>query len=313
MKILVPAHVELSLDLPDGVSAVPFDVDRPLSSEHYDAEALVEWDCSRPWLNENVPHLVNMRWIQSLRAGPDGVLAAPLRPETIVTSGASLHNATVAEHTVALMLTLVRRIPLLLERQAAHLWDKSEFRSPAVRPDGQLMSLLGARVLIWGFGSIAATLAPILTALGAEVTGVARSAGTRHGYPVIATEGLLDELPTTDILVNILPSTPETKHALDADVIGALPSHAMVVNVGRGATVDEDALVDALRSGALAGAGLDVASKEPLPPESPLWDAPGIVITPHIAGGRPLGGDKLIERNVRHLLAGEPLENMVER
>ena len=166
-------------------------------------------------------------------------------------------------------------------------------------------------MVVWGFGGIAATLAPHLAALGAHVTGVARSAGERHGFPVVAVDELPRLLPGTDVLLMILPATPDTERALNAELLALLPAHAWLVNVGRGATVDEGALLDALRSGRLGGAALDVFATEPLPPDSPLWDEPNVIVTPHAAGGRPLGAAELITANLAALRDGRPLRNVV--
>jgi phosphoglycerate dehydrogenase-like enzyme len=168
-------------------------------------------------------------------------------------------------------------------------------------------------VLVWGFGGIGQTLAPLLAGLGASVRGVARSAGTRAGFDVIAEDDLDGALPETDVLVMILPATPATEKALDARRLAALPRHAYVVNVGRGTTVDEDALVEALETGEIAGAALDVTAVEPLPGGSPLWDAPNLLLTPHAAGGRPVGADALVAENVAAFLQGSELRNVVER
>jgi phosphoglycerate dehydrogenase-like enzyme len=142
---------------------------------------------------------------------------------------------------------------------------------------------------------------------------VARSAGERSGFAVIAEESLERELRRTDVLIMILPATAGTLRALDAPRLAELPPHAYVVNVGRGSTVDEPALVAALAAGRLAGAALDVTDTEPLPADSPLWSAPNLVLTPHAAGGRPVGADDLIAANLRALLAGRGLRNVVER
>jgi phosphoglycerate dehydrogenase-like enzyme len=149
----------------------------------------------------------------------------------------------------------------------------------------------------------------------------ARGAGPRHraqrGGAVRLPGGGRGDLPAelgrTDVLVVILPSTPDTANALDGDRLAALPSHAYVVNVGRGATVDESALVAALVDGRIAGAALDVTAVEPLPADSPLWEAPHLVLTPHAAGGRPVGADGLLSHNLAALLEGEELRNVVER
>jgi phosphoglycerate dehydrogenase-like enzyme len=129
---------------------------------------------------------------------------------------------------------------------------------------------------------------------------------------VVDESHLRDQLAQTDVLIMILPSTPATRGALDADTLAALPAHAWVVNVGRGDAVDEPALMDALRGGRIGGAALDVTSIEPLPADSPLWDTPNLIITPHAAGGRPLGALDLLAENVNALLAGRPLRNVVE-
>ena len=153
--------------------------------------------------------------------------------------------------------------------------------------------------------------APLYAALGAHVVGVARTPRTDGPFPVV--DDVDAVLPTADVLVMILPTAPSTDRALDAGRLALLPRAAWLVNVGRGSTVDEDALADALRAGALAGAALDVTQTEPLPVDSPLWDLPNVLLTPHAAGGRPRGAAALIAANARARLAGEPLTNLVDR
>jgi phosphoglycerate dehydrogenase-like enzyme len=111
----------------------------------------------------------------------------------------------------------------------------------------------------------------------------------------------------------VLPATPATRHALDATVFAQLPPHAWVVNVGRGATLDEAALLAAIREGGIAGAALDVFATEPLPADSPLWDEPRVLISPHAAGGRPVGADLLLQDNIAAFVREEPLRNLVRR
>src|SRR5699024_3094563 len=180
------------------------------------------------------------------------------------------------------------------------------FGSPAA-----FTTLTGAHVVIWGFGGIGTRLAGYLHMLGARVTGVAQSAGERDGHPVVTADELPGVLPSADVLVNILPATPATAGIVDADVLAALPEHAWLVNVGRGATVDETDLVAALEAGSIAGAALDVFAIEPLPTTSALWQAPDVILPPHCAGGRPDHPEALIEEHLRRLLAGEDLLNPV--
>ena len=155
--------------------------------------------------------------------------------------------------------------------------------------------------------------APVTLIEKSATTAAPRSAAERAGFPVVAEEELDAELRRTDVLVMILPATEATTRALDAARLRALPRHAYVVNVGRGTTVDEPALVAALAEGRIAGAALDVTEVEPLPADSPLWDAPNLLLTPHAAGGRPVGSDELVAANLAALLAGGELRNVVAR
>ncbi|MBW8762612.1 MAG: phosphoglycerate dehydrogenase, partial [Microbacterium sp.] len=141
--------------------------------------------------------------------------------------------------------------------------------------------------------------------------GIARSSGERSGVPVVAESDASELLGRTDVLVSLLPATAETAELFDASVFESLKPGAVFVNVGRGATVDESALIDALASGRLRSAAIDVTRTEPLPADSALWDTPNLVITPHVAGNRPVGSSALIDENVRRLLADEELLNRV--
>jgi len=314
MKVLLPDNVDLSdLALPPSVSAVVYGVGEPIAEEHTDAEVLVVWGNPAAQLRDFAARLKRLRWVQTLAAGPDAVLAAGFAPEVLVTSGRGLHDRTVAEHTLALLLAAARRVDLMTRAQIGHRWaDELGGNQPLKDPD-HFRTLRDAHVVVWGFGSIAATTAPLLTAFGARVTGVARTGGSRDGYPVVTEAEFPSVLPTADALVMILPAVPSTRHAFNASVAAMLPRHAWVVNVGRGATLDEGALLDAVRSGRLGGAALDVTETEPLPPSSPLWDEPDIIISPHAAGGRPLGAPALILANLEAFRAGRPLRNLVDR
>ena len=311
MKLLLPDSLRFSLKVPPEVSVVSYDASRPVPPEHLDAEALVVWGSSGGDVAAVADRMPYLRWVQTLAAGPESVLAAGFPDRVILTSGAGLHDRTVTEHATALVLALLRRLPAAGTAQAERRWADELGGVQPLHPDGAITSLIDARVLIWGFGNIGQTLAPVLRQLGAEVRGVARTAGLRSGFQVVAEDELESELPKTDVLVMILPSTEATRDALDARRLAALPPHAYIVNVGRGSTVDEDALVAALDAGGIAGAALDVTATEPLPSGSPLWEVRNLILTPHAAGGRPVGADALISDNVAALLAGEPLRNRI--
>ncbi len=313
MKLLLPDSIPLHPAVPEGVHVVTYDAAAPVPDAHLDAEALVVWGSSRDHLAAVAGRMPRLRWVQTLAAGPDAVLAAGFLDEVVITAGSGLHDRPVAEHALALVLGLVRRLPAAARAQAEHRWADELGGLQPLHPDGPVTTLLDARVLVWGFGHIGQTLAPMLRALGAQVRGIGRSAGERSGFPVAAEQELPAELGRTDVLVMILPATPDTTNALDDGRLAALPPHAYVVNVGRGSAVDESALVAALVGGRIAGAALDVTAVEPLPADSPLWEAPNLVLTPHAAGGRPVGADELVSHNLAALMRGEQLRNVVER
>jgi phosphoglycerate dehydrogenase-like enzyme len=318
MKILVPGDVPFDavpeLDDPADV-AVPYRLSEPIPDAHVDAEALVTWVNAPALLADAAGRLKQLRWVQSLLAGPNRELNAGFDPAVAIASGVGLHDAPVAEHTLALILARVRRIDRTLTAQRQHVWDRAIMAEQTSAAESRHFTLIGARVTIWGFGSIAQRLAPYLRALGAYVTGVATTAGERHGFPVVTDAELDRLLPETDVLVSLLPGNAKTAHALSAHRFSLLQPHAHFINSGRGTTVDEAALLAALNEGRLAGAAIDVTETEPLPPDSPLWDAPNLIITPHIAGGRPQCVDQFLTAQVRAWKSGgaAALNNVVNR
>ncbi len=313
MKILLPTTVPEAPALPAGlgVELVSYDPAEPVANDHLDAEGLVVWGNPRTQLADSARRLTRLRWVQDLSAGTDVVQSAGFTTHATITSGRGLHDGPVAEHALALILAATRRLDLMATAHREHRWaqELGGVQQPGRFPG--LASLDGKNVTIWGFGSIGRTLAHHLAALGAVVTGIATHAGTRDGFPVVTDADLEQVLPGTDLLVAILPATESTRHVIGAAVFAALPDHAWVVNVGRGATLDQVALTAALHSGAVAGAALDVVETEPLPASSPLWDAPRTFITPHAAGGRPRGAGELLAHNIEALVNGSELRNVV--
>ncbi|TPX14571.1 uncharacterized protein E0L32_005263 [Thyridium curvatum] len=312
MKLLYPTSIELDIQSLTGfaVELHPYNVKIPIPEEHIDADIIVTWINSKENLEDAARRMKNLKWIQALAAGPNDVLEAGFdRSRTTITMGLGIHDRTVAEHTLALLLSGVRKLYEMRDAQRRAEWP-AHLGGPYPRR-GELTSLRGARVLVWGFGGIARELAPLLAALGARVRGVARTPGVRHGVEVLGDDRLPELLPETDALVMILPGSSSTRHALDAERLGLLPRHAWVVNVGRGVCVDEGALADALERGQIAGAALDVFETEPLPASSRLWKAPNLLVSPHAAGGRPEGCTDLIAENLRLFLASRPLKYAV--
>ena len=313
MKLLYPTSLKLDVQSLEGFSTtlVPYDVKELIPEEHIDADVLVTWTNSASNLSDAAKRLTKLRWIQSLAAGPNDVLNAGFPSSVVVTTGSGLHDRTVAEHALGLLLNGARRFYEMRDWQVQSRWPQHLGGPQPDRPKDRFTTLRDARVLIWGYGNIAKTLAPSLRLLGADVRGVARSRGVRDGVEVYAEDSLPELLPQTDALVMILPGSESTRNALGPERLRLLPRHAWVVNVGRGTSIDEDALVAALDAGEIGGAALDVFQTEPLPADSKLWRAPNCIVSPHAAGGRPQDAEQLIAYNLRRFLAGQELKNVI--
>lgn len=313
MKLLYPTSLELDIPSLEGysVTLAPYDVAAPeIPKEHHDADILVTWTNSASNLKFAKENLTNLRWIQSLAAGPNDILNAGFDASKVtITTGSGLHDRTVAEHALGLLLVAARRFYEMRDYQLQSKWPTHLGGPQPDRPKNRFTTLRDARVLVWGFGNIAKSLVPSLTLLGSEVKGVARTPGIRNGIEVYGEDRLVELLPQTDALVMILPGSDSTRHALNAERLKLLPKHAWVVNVGRGTSIDEEALADALQKGEIGGAALDVFETEPLPENSRLWKVPNLVVSPHAAGGRPQEAEVLIAYNLRRFLANQEVKN----
>ncbi len=285
------------------------------------AQADVLYFAGRPIDPALAPRL---RWAQFTSAGIGSLTGTPLaRSGLPVACASGAYSTTVAEMALALLLSLQRRLPRCAELQRARVW-----RGDMARIVGD--SSRGRTVGIVGYGSIGREVARLTQALGMTVLACKRQpqvraeshfrlegTGDPEGRIPAAWYGL-DRLPDMlarcDVVVVTLPGSPLTAKRLGRAELAALPAHAFLINVGRGSVIDESALLDALRAGRLAGAGLDVFAEEPLPPESPFWTEPGVILTPHIGSDTlsmpALAAEVLIE-NVRRDLAGQALLNVV--
>jgi phosphoglycerate dehydrogenase-like enzyme len=251
-----------------------------------------------------------LRWIGLTSAGYDVLLRAGVPPGVRMTYAVTVHGPAVAEHAVALLLALVRQLPRAFAAQAASRWD-----APAMM--NRLRSLEDLTVAVVGFGAIGGAIATRLRPLAKRIVGV-----SRLGHPdaradeMFAAARLHDALAQSDAVILAVSFSEQTRHLIDAAALRALPSHALVVNVARGAVVDGSALHRALAEDRLAGAALDVTDPEPLPPGDPLWQTPGVIVTPHIATfGSRATGQRLAaqyERNVERFARGAALEGTIE-
>lgn len=279
-----------------------------------DAQALVVWNSPRPLIHELIRSMPNLKWVQGVMAGVDHIISAPLPEHVMLSNGRGLHDAPTAELAVTLLLSGVRRMHRWRDFQSKATWDRAAYHLQ-LGPEAGLGTLEGAKVFILGMGSIGLEIARRLTPFGAVVEGIATQAGTRGGYTTHATKDLLKILPQADALISILPETPETRGIIGCDVFNAMQPHAWFVNAGRGSSVDEAALLEALQNKKIDGAAVDVTSVEPLPPESPLWGLENLIITPHVAGGGPRFYEKacaLLARNANNYIKGLSLENRID-
>lgn len=248
-----------------------------------------------------------LRWVHVGGVGVDwSLFPAIIESDVVLTNSRGIFDTSLPEYLLSLMLALAKDLPGTLRAQSRHAWEHR-----------LLEPLAGGRAVVVGAGSIARSASRLLHAMGVTTTLVGRAA---RDAPDGARIRAIDELPAllaeADWLIVLAPLTPATRGLIDADVLAALPRGARVVNIGRGPTLVEDALVDALRSGALAGAALDVFEEEPLPAESPLWDMPNVIVSPHIGGdeaGTPRAFTDAFLANLRRYLAGEPLQNVVDK
>lgn len=254
-------------------------------------------------------HGRSLRWFQTIAVGNDGFDKYGVPRGVLVTGPGSSSSAIVAEHAMAFLLSLSRRIPSLLELQARCEWKRGVALS--------MSSLSGKTLLVFGFGGIGRAVAERARAFGMRIVAVRRSAAPHPLADRVYGPGDLREaVAEADAIVLAASLNSETRRIFDANVLAACRPTAVLINVGRGDLLDQAALVDTLERGRLAGAGLDVVSPEPLPADSPLWRAPNLIISPHCAGAG--GADTMrdlaetVGRNLDLFLAGQPLTNVLD-
>ena len=269
----------------------------------------------------------NLKWIQAHSAGINIMLDKPVwQSQVILTTSSGIHSIPMAEQALAMMLAFRWKLLQMFQLQRQTEWPEGRWEKFA------MPELRGSTVGIVGYGSIGRELARLSQAIGMRVLALNRSGQRSRGAgyvipgtgdpdavipeKIYSTGGLFDMLPACDYVVLLTPLTSDNYHFFNAEAFSRMKPTAFFFNLGRGAVVDELALVDALRRGQIAGAGLDVFEQEPLPPDSPLWQLNNVIIFPHVGGFTPHYDDRacdLFAENLRRYLAGEPLLNLVER
>jgi D-2-hydroxyacid dehydrogenase (NADP+) len=253
--------------------------------------------------DEIFPELVDkmpmLRLIQALTTGTDHIQALLNLPKHVTLAAArGFHGPQMSELAFLFMLAFARKFPAVLEKQKRHYWDRCEQRL-----------LAGKTAVIVGVGRIAEELARRCKVFGMSVIGVS-SRASAEGFDAIYPRAQLPEAAgRADFLIVLAPLTKENRHLVDAAAIDAMKPEGVLINIARGGVVDEDALLKALAAKRIAGAGLDVFQKEPLPPDSPLWDAPNVIITSHVGGMSEEYADQvmpLLVDNLRAFVDGKP-------
>jgi phosphoglycerate dehydrogenase-like enzyme len=260
---------------------------------------------------------LHLRWFQFPGAGVDNLQRTGLLRKgspVIVTSVAGIHAIPISEYVFASMLMFARHFPEMVQLQQQHNWAYGR-RWNALRGT----ELYGKTLGVIGLGGIGRRIAQLGRAFGMRVLGLRRSANGETGDPDVdelyPPHRLRDLLGASDYIVLAVPLTPETERMIGEHELLAMRPTAYLVNISRGRVIDEQALIRALQSGWIAGAGLDVTVEEPLPKDSPLWDMPNVILTPHMSGLTDQYSTRLTEvftENLRRYRAGEPLLHVVD-
>jgi len=263
---------------------------------------------------EQLRQAPRLKWVHATSAGVAQLMYPEFRSSGIVLTNASgVHAPAMAEHIVGMIVAMARNFPGSIRFQLQRKWSQQEIWDGPSRP----RELSGGVALVVGFGAVGRAVAERLHAFGMHIWAVTRSgkAGTSLAERVFPAAELNEALPSADCVILAAPETPETQHLIGAEQLAAMKRSAFLVNVARGSLVDQGALITALEKRAIAGAALDVASPEPLPPESPLWSLENVLITPHTSGISErnwLRQTELLLDNLERWFNGQPLRNRVD-
>ncbi|MEC0239262.1 D-2-hydroxyacid dehydrogenase [Paenibacillus dokdonensis] len=276
------------------------------------AEIIVGW--SRTIAEHALQEDSKLKWVQTWSAGVDTLPLERLRDRGILlTNSSGVHAIPISESIFAMMLSFSRQMHIAVRHQLQKNW-KSDLTIPGHSTLGEIN---GKTLVIVGVGEIGRETARLAKAFGMHVIGVRRSDKPEPNVDQMLTmDGLHEALGQGDYIVNVLPLTEETHHMFDAAAWKAAKKGACFINAGRGPTVDTSSLIDALNSGQISGAGLDVFEQEPLPTDNPLWTMEQVIITPHVAGSNDRYTERVVDiftENVKAYTQGQkPPRNLVD-
>lgn len=257
-----------------------------------------------------IDKLLNLKWAQLASAGVDRVLKSQevMNREVVITNASGVHAIPISEYILSLMFAFARNLPQHMRSQSAGKWERQ----------GETRELEGTTVGLIGVGKIGEKTAQKAKALNMKVLGVRRNPDRTSPYvdKTVGPDGLHDVLAASDWVVVTAAGTEETNGLIGEPELAVMKQSAVIINIARGSLIQEDALVRALQEKRIAGTGLDVFETEPLPEDSPLWQMPNVIITPHVAGGTPYYMDRLMDifvENLKRYQAGESLINVVDK
>lgn len=258
-----------------------------------------------------VANAKNLKWMQASFAGVDKYVNLDniKSGDVVLTNATGAYGITIAEHMITVLLMLMRRMPEYFELQNEKAWKMV----------GEIKSIMNSTITVVGFGDIGENFAKRAKSMGATIRGVRRNADKKSEFAdeMYSSDKLLEAIDGADVIALCLPETDKTKHIIAAKEIEKMNNDAIVINVGRGTAIDENALIEALNNNKIGGAALDVFEKEPLSNESPLWDCKNTIITPHISGNTslPLTCDIVVDIFCKNLIKyanNEKLNNLID-
>ncbi|MBH8576363.1 D-2-hydroxyacid dehydrogenase [Nostocaceae cyanobacterium CENA369] len=312
MKLILPIEVadEIKPHLPNDTTFVRADVDGNIDGDATDAEVYFSWlyYIKPTTLQKVLESAPKLRWHQATNAGVNNILTPQyLEREIVLTNGAGLHAIPIAEFVITYILSYAKNFQKLHELQAQKSWQRGLINE----------ELQDKTLLIIGAGGIGQEIAKRAKAFGLNIYG-----SRRHPQPLLNFDKVVGAnewkalLGEANYVVIATPLTKETKGLIDAEIFSLMRPDAYLINIARGAIVDEPALIKALQTAKIAGAALDTVFTEPLPPESPLWTQPNIFITPHCSGHSPKTKERALSLfldNFTRYYNDQPLRNIVNK
>lgn len=314
MKLILPIEFSDSLKprLLEDIEQIWADEDGNLDREATEAEAYFNGSYLKQSALQRVLETApNLRWQHTPSAGVDHILSSPLflEREIVLTNSAGIYAIPIAEFVMTLILNHAKQFAAVRSLQAQHRWQQNIGFS--------FTELTNAKLLIIGAGGIGQAIATRASAFGMHVWGSRRHTEPLPGFErIVGTEEWRSLLPEADYVVVAIPLTPQTRGIIDAAVLRSMRSSAYLINIARGAVVNQADLLNALEENWISGAGLDTFDPEPLPADSPLWSLSNVTVSPHCSGFSPQNDQRIVELFLDNLMryrSGQPLRNIVNK